>query len=278
MIRRASAPDLRRHARDLVGEREVVQQLRRQVDRDRQLQARRVPGAALRERHLQHLLREAPDQAVLLRQRNEARRRDEAERRMMPARERFHAFDDPAVRRDARRLRLIVNLDLVRIERCFEHRRVDRRIRAQTLAQHQLQVREQDRLLQRAEHRQALSLADLLRGGEHALVHAACDQHLRLAAALAEIAQQLDAVGAGHLQVQHHDGRLKILHGPPELVRLRDRERLEAEAGRGLGNELAQIRLIVDHQQLVRLLRQRAPPDPARAGCAWPDPRCDTAW
>ena len=84
----------------------------------------------------------------------------------------------------------------------------------------------------RAEHLQALRLADLLRRREHALIHAACDQHLRLAAALAEIAQQLDAIGAGHLQIQHHDGRLKILHGPPKRVRLRHRERFEAETGR----------------------------------------------
>ena len=140
------------------------------------------------------------------------------------------------------------------------------------------QVREQDRLLQRAEHRQALGLADLLRGGEHTLIHAARNQHLRLAAALAEIAQQLDAICAGHLQVEHHDGRLKILHGPPELIRLGDGERLEAETGRGFGDEFAQIRLIVDHQQLVPRLRQRAPPGQARAGCAWPDPRSGRVW
>ena len=139
---------------------------------------------------------------------------------MLPARERFDAFDDPAIRRDARRLRLVVNLDLAPIERRGQRRRIDRRVGAQALAQRRFEIGEQDRLLQRAEHLQALRLADLLRRGEHALIHAARDQHLRLAAALAEIAQQLDAVGAGHLQVEHDDGRLKFLHGAAERVGL----------------------------------------------------------
>ena len=103
---------------------------------------------------------------------------------------------------------------------------------------------------------------------EHALIHAARNQHLRLAAALAEIAQQLDAVGAGHLQVEHDDGWLKVLNGAAEGFGLSHSACLKSETHRGLGNELAQIDLIVDHQQLVGGLKQRAPPDPGRAECA----------
>ena len=90
--------------------------------------------------------------------------------------------------------------------------------RAQAAPQRRFQVGEHDRLLQRAEHVQPLRATDLLRSGQHALIHATRDQHVRLAAAFAEIAQQFDTVGAGHLQIEHDDGRLEILHGAPERI------------------------------------------------------------
>ena len=177
---------------------------------------------------------------------------------MIPASERLDAFDDPAIRRNARRLRLVVNLNLPSIERRGQRRRRDRRVGAQALAQRRFEIRQENRFLQRAQHLQPLRTSDLLRRREDALIHAACDQHVRLAAALAEIAEQLDAIGARHLQIQHDDGRLKLLYCPTKRIGLGHRTRFEPEAGGGFGNELAQVGLIVDHQQLVLAQATRA--------------------
>ena len=108
--------------------------------------------------------------------------------------------------------------------------------------------------------------ADLLRRRQHALVHAAGNQNLRLAAAFAEITQQLDAIRTGHLQIEHHHRGLKFLHGATERVRLGHALGFEAKTGRGLRDELAEVGLIVDDQQFVGWLRRHGPPYQGHGG------------
>ena len=64
--------DLGGHSCDLVREGQIIQQLRRKIHRDRQVQADRIPGATLRQRNLQHMFRELADQSVAFSDGNEA--------------------------------------------------------------------------------------------------------------------------------------------------------------------------------------------------------------
>ena len=100
----------------------------------------------------------------------------------------------------------------------------DARVRLQVLGQQGLDVFEHGRLLQRAEHVQSQGLAELSRAGQHALVHAAGQQDSGGHVLARQVAQRLDAIHAGHLQVEQDQRRLSM-------------RQLFAKAGGGVGGD-----------------------------------------
>ena len=98
---------------DLAGKLEIEQVARREVHRDRDLEALVAPGPALAQRLVQHVQRERPDQARLLRHRDEGVWIDHASRRMRPAHERL---DRPHLAVREHRLGLVVQHQLVLVQ------------------------------------------------------------------------------------------------------------------------------------------------------------------
>ena len=80
----------------------------------------------------------------------------------------------------------------------------------QVLGEQAFDLLEHRRLLQRAEHLQSERVAELARAGQHALVHAAGEQDAGSDALARQVAQRLDAVHAGHLQVEQDQRRLAL--------------------------------------------------------------------
>ena len=91
--RLASTPCFCEQARDLDRELRVQERARGEVDGDAQLAALVLPHAHLLQRGVEHVGGQRRDQAGLLGDRDELRRADEAEPRVLPARERLDADD-----------------------------------------------------------------------------------------------------------------------------------------------------------------------------------------
>ena len=107
---------------------------------------------------------------------------------------------------------------------------------------------EHRRLLQGAEHLQTERVAELARARQHALVHAAREQNTGSDALTCQVAQRLDAVHAGHLQVEQDQRGLT----PRQLLaKARGRvggDHVAADPLADLLDQLQEIGLVVDRQ------------------------------
>ena len=108
-----------------------------------------------------------------------------------------------------------------------------------------------DRLRQHIAHVQAALAAELHRRLQYLAVLAAGHNDMRGALIAGERTQQLDAVGAGHLQVEHDDGRVPYPHRVHEGQRIGGDGHLEPAILRDPLDHLGKGRLIIDHQQPV---------------------------
>ena len=145
----------------------------------------------------------------------------------------------------------VVDDELAVLDRLTQSRSAhDLLLRLQPDQQH-LELVERDRLAERARDVDAHRDAELRRGREHAAVEPARDQHFRAPVESRELAQQLDAVAAGHLQVEQEHGRREVEDGLRELSGIEQDLGLEAEVLADLAEERAHVRVVVHHEQAV---------------------------
>ena len=102
-----------------------------------------------------------------------------------------------------------------------------------------------------------MTLGDALGGRKRARVHAADDDHLGAALALAKLAQQLDAVATGQAQVDRQDGGIALLQLLVELVGIDEVLAGKAERTSHVDDQLADVALVVQHDDAVRCFGRR---------------------
>ena len=126
------------------------------------------------------------------------------------------------------------------------------------LREQALDVLEHRRLLQRAEHLQSERVAELARARQHSLVHAAREQDAGRDALTREVAQRLDAVHAGHLQIQQDQRGL----APRQLLaKARGSvggDHVAADTLADLLDQLQEIGLVIDRQQQIPFTPEHA--------------------
>ena len=176
------------------------------VEGDAGVEALVAPVEPLPQDRPQAPLGELVDQAVLLGQRNEARRLDRPELRIVPADQRLDP-DQAAVAQ--RHLGLVDHVQPLLVERAAEARRAIALALpahgtsvALSSVKHRLELFEAHRLFDRAGHVEAERLAEPEGGFEHSAVEAADDQHRRAIILVGEEAEQLDPVHARHSKVE----------------------------------------------------------------------------
>jgi hypothetical protein len=105
-----------------------------------------------------------------------------------------------------------------------------------------------ERLLQRAEDREAAAQAVLLGRRDRPLVHPGHEENLGRAAAVREIAQGTDAVVSGHLEVQYHDVRFHAFDELAQAVRRRRRRRAKPGPHADRANRLDDLVVVVERE------------------------------
>ena len=193
-------------------------------------------------------------------------RHDEPEARMLPARERLDAVDDPAALHE-RRFRLIVGNELVVRDAAAQVVRVELRALMQHRGELRLQVGDHDRFLEGPAHREPVAHAELVRGGQHALVGARQNDAGR-AGARTERAQQLDAVGVRQVQVHHDQRRLKRLEQLHEAGARSDARDGVTNLACDCADEVGDSAILVHDQQSIDVVSHSPELEPRHQGVA----------
>ena len=221
---------------------------RRHVDRELELQPALAPRRRLTRRAGDDPVGHVVDEAALLGERDEFVGRHDAAGRMLPAGE---GLDPANLSRPAIQLGLIFEQQLAIGDGMGERTRQQRRLELAQPLELVAEEREADRLLQRPGHRKAALARQPLGRLEHLGVDAAGDENPCRALGLGEVAQQLDAVGAGHLEIEQDDGR------PPrpdllfELGRAGGDEGLVARSLAHTARIVAEAAIVIDDQETV---------------------------
>src|SRR3954447_22333776 len=199
---------------------------------------------------------------------------------MPPAHQRFGSADLPVLLR-AYDFRLIVDDELVLLNRTTQIVDGNALTRFNVFHEHRLDILEHRWFLQRAEHLQSKLITELSRAHQNALVHAAREQNAGIAADAAEITQCLDAVHVGHLQVQENECRAALRQLITKCCSTVRSDHLAANALAHLHDELEKIDFIIDRQHQIAFTPghvwnprcNRVSP-----ALAAPDPRADKVW
>jgi hypothetical protein len=193
-----------------VGGRLVVQGRGRNVDRQIQAQAVVLPAAFPRAGLFEDRVGEVGGQAVGFEQADEVMRADHLPVAALPARERFDA-DDLAVGEFGLRLEPRDDFALVeaapQLGQVDEDRFVDR-VGLQALfitREHGFEFLDAQRLLDAPEHVKAIGARHHLHGVEQRRIQRTDQRHAARQPPLRNVADELDAVHAGHVQVDEHD-------------------------------------------------------------------------
>jgi hypothetical protein len=155
--------------------------------------------------------------------------------------------------RGAHDFRLIVHDELVLLDRRFQLLGREALARLDVSREQGFDVFEHRRLLQRAEHLQAERFAELTRARQHTRVHAAGEQDAGRRALAREIAQRLDAVHAGHLQIEQDQRRLAFCELVPKRGGRVRGDDIAPDAFADLLDELEKVDFVVDRQNQIPL-------------------------
>ncbi len=145
----------------------------------------------------------------------------------------------------ARRLRQVVDDELRVFDRALELLGRDLLVHLLVAHQQRLELARRDRLDERADDGETERAPVLLGRDDDTAVETARDDDLGRAARIGELAQQLDAVAARHLQIEQDDVRVESPERVDEARGIREHGDVEAELLAHLAEELRNVRIVV---------------------------------
>ena len=166
----------------------------------------------------------------------------------MPSERRLDALD---LARSQGHLRLIDQVELVALDPGGQVEDREPRLLALQLIQGRGEVRDADRLAERAHHVQPALDRDPARRFHHRAVGAADQDDAGLGLLRRQMRQQGEAVHHRHLQVHHDVRRPPVAHMLQELVRGGDGEDLVAHIGCDPSDQGADRRFVIHDQETI---------------------------
>ena len=239
--------ELAKDACEPVRELQVLHEARRKIHGSGEIEAALPPVADLADRVREHEIGDTDDEARLFRQRQEFAGIEQAEARMAPAHQRFRAAYLP-VAAGAHDFGLVMHDQLVLFDAAAQLLDGNARAGFQVPCQQAFDLLEHHRLLQGAEHFQSERVAELARARQHPLVHTARQQNTGGNSLTSQVAQRLDAVHVGHLQVQQDQRRLPAAQLLAKARSGVGGDHVAADPLADLLDQLEEVGLVVDRQ------------------------------